>query len=163
MLSCILYFSSEGSDCWQMGAAVLGVPVKPTIKEVDSNGMVTKTLVRANLWEVQTPQVSLTWPAAHIPHLHFTKHGKAFLKPETLVAMCNMLINMSVLLSVWFTHKQYYCWCLSWGSNFVLPTSWRLLTWRFTLLVYLLQCCAWRRWQGRLSDFPLWATHCSSN
>lgn len=43
-----------------MGAAVLGVPVKPTIKEVDSNGMVLKTLVRANLWEVQTPQVSLT-------------------------------------------------------------------------------------------------------
>lgn len=47
-----------------MGAAVLGVPVKPTIKEVDASGMVTKTLVRANLWEVQTPQVSLTWPAA---------------------------------------------------------------------------------------------------
>ena len=47
-----------------MGAAVLGVPVKQTIKEVDSNGMVTKTLVRANLWEVQTPQVSLTWLSA---------------------------------------------------------------------------------------------------
>ena len=44
----------------QVGAAVLGVPVKPTIKEVGLNGMVTKTLVRANLWEVQTPQVSLT-------------------------------------------------------------------------------------------------------
>ena len=43
--------------CWQVGAAVLGVPVKPTIKEVDHTGMVTKTLVRAALWEVQTPQV----------------------------------------------------------------------------------------------------------
>ncbi len=40
-----------------MGAAVLGVPVKPTIKEVNSDGMVVKTLIRANLWEVQTPQV----------------------------------------------------------------------------------------------------------
>lgn len=41
----------------QVGAAVLGVPVKPTIKEVDSDGRVVKTLKRANLWEVQTPQV----------------------------------------------------------------------------------------------------------
>ena len=41
----------------QVGAAVLGVPVKPTIKEVNSDGMVVKTLIRANLWEVQTPQV----------------------------------------------------------------------------------------------------------
>lgn len=47
-----------------MGAAVLGVPVKPTIKEVDQTGMVTKTLVRADLWEVQTPQVSLSWLSA---------------------------------------------------------------------------------------------------
>lgn len=41
----------------QVGAAVLGVPVKPTIKEVDSDGRVVKTLQRAMLWEVQTPQV----------------------------------------------------------------------------------------------------------
>lgn len=42
----------------QVGAAVLGVPVKPTIKEVDSDRMVVKTLKRAALWEVQTPQAS---------------------------------------------------------------------------------------------------------
>jgi 2-C-methyl-D-erythritol 4-phosphate cytidylyltransferase len=40
-----------------VGAAVLGVPVKPTIKEVDSSGLVVKTLQRSKLWEVQTPQV----------------------------------------------------------------------------------------------------------
>ncbi|DBB14010.1 TPA: hypothetical protein ACH3X3_000977 [Trebouxia sp. C0006] len=45
------------ADAQQVGAAVLGVPVKPTIKEVNSDGMVVKTLIRANLWEVQTPQV----------------------------------------------------------------------------------------------------------
>jgi 2-C-methyl-D-erythritol 4-phosphate cytidylyltransferase len=39
-----------------VGAAVLGVPVKPTIKEVDADMNVVKTLVRAALWEVQTPQ-----------------------------------------------------------------------------------------------------------
>lgn len=42
----------------KVGAAVLGVPVKPTIKEVDSEGRVVKTLQRAMLWEVQTPQVT---------------------------------------------------------------------------------------------------------
>ena len=36
---------------------MLGVAVKPTIKEVDGEGRVIKTLVRAGLWEVQTPQV----------------------------------------------------------------------------------------------------------
>jgi len=39
-----------------VGAAVLGVPVKPTIKEVDKDMNVVKTLVRAALYEVQTPQ-----------------------------------------------------------------------------------------------------------
>ena len=41
---------------------MLGVPVKPTIKEVDKNGNVVKTLARAGLWEVQTPQVGLQAP-----------------------------------------------------------------------------------------------------
>ena len=43
--------------CLQVGAAVLGVPVKPTIKEVDAGKRVVRTLQRARLWEVQTPQV----------------------------------------------------------------------------------------------------------
>jgi len=43
----------DGLDC---GAAVLGVPVKPTIKEVNDDGTVHKTLERSRLWEVQTPQ-----------------------------------------------------------------------------------------------------------
>ena len=44
-------------DALEAGAAVLGVPVKPTIKEVNDDGTVARTLVRARLWEVQTPQV----------------------------------------------------------------------------------------------------------
>lgn len=44
-------------DAAEVGAAVLGVPVKPTIKEVGGDGLVVKTLQRALLWEVQTPQV----------------------------------------------------------------------------------------------------------
>ncbi|GLC38826.1 hypothetical protein PLESTB_000055500 [Pleodorina starrii] len=44
------------SDGLAVGAAVLGVQVKPTIKEVDKDLMVIKTLQRSKLWEVQTPQ-----------------------------------------------------------------------------------------------------------
>ena len=45
------------ADAAEHGAAVLGVPVKPTIKECGESGFVTATLQRARLWEVQTPQV----------------------------------------------------------------------------------------------------------
>jgi len=39
------------------GAAILAAPVKETIKRVDENGFVSKTLDRDELWGVQTPQV----------------------------------------------------------------------------------------------------------
>lgn len=39
------------------GAAIVGVPVKSTIKKVTGNRSVEKTLDRSNLWEIQTPQV----------------------------------------------------------------------------------------------------------
>ncbi|KAH1056342.1 hypothetical protein J1N35_034407 [Gossypium stocksii] len=44
-------------DGWLIGAAVLGVPVKATIKEATSDSYVVKTLDRKTLWEMQTPQV----------------------------------------------------------------------------------------------------------
>ena len=37
-------------------AAALGVPVKDTIKRVAQNGLVTETLPREELWQIQTPQ-----------------------------------------------------------------------------------------------------------
>ena len=39
------------------GAAVVGVPVKATIKAVHRKNFVKKTLDRKQLWEIQTPQV----------------------------------------------------------------------------------------------------------
>lgn len=39
------------------GAAIVGVPVKATIKKVTSKFIVEKTIDRENLWEIQTPQV----------------------------------------------------------------------------------------------------------
>ena len=41
----------------QTGAAVAAVPVKDTVKEVDGDGLVTRTLERGLLRVVQTPQV----------------------------------------------------------------------------------------------------------
>ena len=38
------------------GAAVAAMPVKDTIKISDSDGFVTATTVRANTWQIQTPQ-----------------------------------------------------------------------------------------------------------
>ncbi|CAK9869225.1 unnamed protein product [Sphagnum jensenii] len=44
-------------DATAHGAAVLGVPVKATIKEAGDDLFVTRTLDRQLLWEIQTPQV----------------------------------------------------------------------------------------------------------
>ncbi|KAK2993649.1 hypothetical protein RJ640_019289 [Escallonia rubra] len=44
-------------DGWLIGASVLGVPAKATIKEANSDSFVVKTLDRRTLWEMQTPQV----------------------------------------------------------------------------------------------------------
>ncbi|WP_170220278.1 2-C-methyl-D-erythritol 4-phosphate cytidylyltransferase [Paenibacillus anaericanus] len=40
----------------QHGAAVLAVPVKDTVKQVDGQGWVTATPDRRSLWAIQTPQ-----------------------------------------------------------------------------------------------------------
>ncbi|KAI5071014.1 hypothetical protein GOP47_0013265 [Adiantum capillus-veneris] len=45
------------SDAYIHGAAVLGVPVKGTIKQAKKDGFVMMTLDRSLLWEMQTPQV----------------------------------------------------------------------------------------------------------
>ena len=54
-------------QCKLHGAAVVGVRVKPTIKKVDPSDLfVRETLNRAELWEIQTPQVfkrEILWKA----------------------------------------------------------------------------------------------------
>jgi len=44
-------------DAKEYGAAVLGVPCKATIKESEDGVTVLRTIPRARLWEVHTPQV----------------------------------------------------------------------------------------------------------
>jgi 2-C-methyl-D-erythritol 4-phosphate cytidylyltransferase len=56
-------FVSEDSvyDCLNLanesGAAILGLPVKDTIKRVDSKGLILETPERSRLWKAQTPQI----------------------------------------------------------------------------------------------------------
>jgi len=55
-------FVDEGSisrvieEAFASGAAILGVPVKSTIKKVDTGYVVEETLKREHIWEIQTPQ-----------------------------------------------------------------------------------------------------------
>jgi 2-C-methyl-D-erythritol 4-phosphate cytidylyltransferase len=46
------------SDGLQHGAAVLGVPMKATVKESADGQFVLRTVPRSNLWEIHTPQVA---------------------------------------------------------------------------------------------------------
>ncbi|PWZ09353.1 2-C-methyl-D-erythritol 4-phosphate cytidylyltransferase, chloroplastic [Zea mays] len=56
-LQLIIFLLTEVlEDAAVHGAAVLGVPVKATIKEANTNSFVVKTLDRKTLWEMQTPQ-----------------------------------------------------------------------------------------------------------
>jgi len=45
-------------DGLQYGAAVLGVPMKATVKESEDGKFVLRTVERSRLWEIHTPQVS---------------------------------------------------------------------------------------------------------
>lgn len=44
-------------SAWLHGAAVVGLPVRDTIKRVGADGLVQSTPERAGLWEIQTPQI----------------------------------------------------------------------------------------------------------
>jgi len=46
------------ADGFEHGAAVLGVPMKATVKESDDGKFVSRTVPRSHLWEIHTPQVA---------------------------------------------------------------------------------------------------------
>ncbi len=71
----------------------VGVPVKDTIKEVNVNGFVRKTLDRNVLWAVQTPQA---FPCAILTAAHQTwRHEKQRVTDDaTLVEQTGHLVRM---------------------------------------------------------------------
>jgi 2-C-methyl-D-erythritol 4-phosphate cytidylyltransferase len=54
-------FTRVCNDAGEKGAAILGTPCKPTLKQIDETGsFISSTLDRSMLWEAQTPQVFTT-------------------------------------------------------------------------------------------------------
>lgn len=47
-------------DCKKYGAAAVGVPCVDTLKKADSDGFIEKTVDRADIYRIQTPQVFFT-------------------------------------------------------------------------------------------------------
>eukprot|EP00210_Caulerpa_lentillifera_P005317 g5080.t1 len=85
-------------DGLKFGAAVLGVRVKPTIKQVGSDQLVLQTLDRSQLWEVQTPQVIR-------PDL--LKQGFKFIKENDLDVTDDVSIIEALGLPVKVTEGSY--------------------------------------------------------
>ena len=55
-------------------AVISGLPVKETVKEIDSKGRVLRSIDRRDLWLIQTPQV-FRWEDIHLAHQKAMKHG----------------------------------------------------------------------------------------
>lgn len=59
-----------------IGAAVLAVPVKDTIKQVNAEGIVIATPERSSLWSIQTPQA---FRLSSLLHAHESAERDGFL------------------------------------------------------------------------------------
>ncbi len=55
-------------------AVITGLPVKETVKEIDSQGRVIRSVDRRHLWLIQTPQI-FRWEDIHMAHQEAVKHG----------------------------------------------------------------------------------------
>lgn len=85
-------------DARKHGAAVLGVPVKATIKQCARDGFVVRTLDRSTLWEMQTPQVIE-------PGL--LRRGFEHVRKEALEVTDDVSIVEHLLHPVFVTHGSY--------------------------------------------------------
>ncbi|KAI3805242.1 hypothetical protein L1987_27439 [Smallanthus sonchifolius] len=86
------------NDGLRVGASVLGVPAKATIKEGNSESFVVKTLDRKTLWEMQTPQVIK-------PEL--LKKGFELVNREGLEVTDDVSIVEHLKHPVYITHGSY--------------------------------------------------------
>lgn len=55
-------------------AVITGLPVKETVKEIDSQGRVLGSIDRRRLWLIQTPQI-FRWEDINLAHQQALKHG----------------------------------------------------------------------------------------
>ncbi|KAL6180703.1 hypothetical protein ACLB2K_047363 [Fragaria x ananassa] len=86
--------------CWLIGAAVLGVPVKATIKEANNESFVVRTLDRRTLWEMQTPQFCLNHTLiALVPKIDGPQHMVNF-RPVSLCATIYKVISKVIVARI---------------------------------------------------------------
>ena len=55
-------------------AVITGLPVKETVKEIDGQGRVLRSVDRSRLWLIQTPQI-FRWEDINLAHQEAVKHG----------------------------------------------------------------------------------------
>jgi len=72
------------AEAEQTGAAVLAVPVKDTIKQVDGEGVIVSTPDRRSLWAIQTPQA---FRRALLLESHEKAEAAAFLGTDDAVVV----------------------------------------------------------------------------
>ncbi len=80
-------------EATRSGAAVVGVPVKDTIKMATSDGIVLHTLERSSLWQVQTPQA---FQASILRKAYFTPALEEMSVPDdaTLVERLGIKVHL---------------------------------------------------------------------
>lgn len=74
---------------------VVGVPVKDTVKEVDADGIVKRTLDRNRLWAIQTPQA---FPARVLLRVYEDSYKKKFYGTDDAMLAERLGIKVRVIM-----------------------------------------------------------------
>lgn len=77
----------------EVGAVIVGVPVKDTIKKLDKDDNIQKTLSREVLWQAQTPQV-FQYNLIMKAHVHADKDGFKGTDDSSLVERLGIDVKM---------------------------------------------------------------------
>ena len=75
------------------GAAIVGVPVKDTIKRVSRDGVVEETMERSSLWSIQTPQ-AFRYPILKEAHEKAKTEGYLGTDEASLVERINVPVHI---------------------------------------------------------------------
>lgn len=109
-------------DCYMAAqkyrAAVLAVPVKDTIKQVNKEGSVVATLDRRNLWFIQTPQV---FRLGDIITAHQQAAAEGFSGTDDATLVERIGITVSIIIgdeaNMKLTTPADFRWAKWWASN----------------------------------------------
>lgn len=87
---------------YKHGAAVLGVPVKDTVKRVDSEGVIEETPDRQSMWAVQTPQA---FRLSELKKAHETALRERFAATDDAMLMEYMEVQVRMVRGDYYNLK----------------------------------------------------------